>query len=177
MKRHAVLQVVLGAVAAGTGYLLVRAWATAAPSGGMMAGGMMDMMAPENMQGPMRTGMELFQRHDQVRRTVTALPNGIRATSESNDPQTAALLQKHVADMYQRLERDQPFPYPMSRSVPELFAKSARYRRRLEMLPHGIAVTETSDDPQMVALIHAHAREIDGFVAEGMPAMMRGMMQ
>lgn len=79
--------------------------------------------------------------------------------------------------MYQRLERDQPFPYPMSRSVPKLFAKSTLYRRRLEMLPHGIAVTETSDDPQMVALIRSHAREIDGFVADGMSAMMRGMMQ
>jgi len=29
----------------------------------------------------------------------------------------------------------------------------------------------------MVALIHAHVREIDKFVADGMPAMMRGMMQ
>jgi hypothetical protein len=30
---------------------------------------------------------------------------------------------------------------------------------------------------EMVELIQAHAREITGFVNEGMPAMMRGMMQ
>jgi hypothetical protein len=29
----------------------------------------------------------------------------------------------------------------------------------------------------MVAVIRAHTREIDGFVRDGMPAMMRGMMQ
>lgn len=177
MKRRAVLPLLLVAVATGTGYLLNRVRSVASASGGMMGGGMMDMMAPGNMRGPMRTGMSLFQRHDFVRRTVTTLPNGIKAVSESDDPQTATLLQEHVATMYQRLDQDQAFPYPMSRSVPALFAKSTQYRRRLDMLPRGIAVTETSDDPEMVALIHAHAREIDGFVADGMPAMMRGMMQ
>jgi hypothetical protein len=177
MKRRAVLQLILVAVATGTGYLLSRARSTALASDEMMDGGMMDMMSPDNMRGPMRSGMALFQRHCLVRRTVTMLPDGIKAVSESDDPQTATLLQEHVATMYQRLDHDQAFPYPMSRSVPALFAKSTRYRRRLEMLPRGIAVTETSDDPQMVALIRAHAREIDGFVADGMPAMMRGMMQ
>jgi hypothetical protein len=79
--------------------------------GGMM-GGMSDMM------GPMMTGMELFRRHDQIRRTVTILPNGIRAVTESDDPDVAALIQKHVSSMYQRIDQDQPFAYPMSRTVP-----------------------------------------------------------
>jgi len=121
----------------------------------------------------MRTGMALFQRHDFVRRTVTTLPIGIKTVSESDDPATATLLQEHVATMYERLDQDQAFPYPMSRSVPALFAKSRQYRCQLAMLPRGIAVTETSDDPHMVALIHVHVREIDKFVADGMPAMMQ----
>jgi hypothetical protein len=179
MERRALLRLLLVAAATGmTGYFLGRPRPSAiASSDGMMGGGMMDMMAPGNMSGPMRTGMALFQRHNQVRRSVTTLPNGIRAVSESDDPQTAELLTEHVASMYQRLDEEQSFPYPMSRSVSALFAKSTQYHRKLERLPRGIAVTETSEDPQMVALIHAHAREIDGFVADGMPAMMRGMMQ
>lgn len=145
-----------------------------------MGGGtneMMKMMMPGNMAGPMRTGMELFMRHAEIRRTVTALPDGIRAVTESDDPQTAALIQAHVSDMYQRLDRKRAFPYPMSRSVPAMFAHSTAYRRKLEATPKGVVVTETADDPAMVAIIRAHAHEINGFVHEGMPAMMRGMMR
>jgi len=72
----------------------------------------------------------LFQRQDFFRRTVTTLPNGIKAVSESDDPGTATLLQEHVATMYERLDQYQAFPYPMSRSVPALFAKSRQYRRQ-----------------------------------------------
>ena len=66
----------------------------------------------------------------------------------------------------------------MSRSVPAMFAHSTTYRRKLEATAKGVAVTETADDhPAMVTVIREHAREINGFVREGMPAMMRGMMQ
>lgn len=152
--------------------------ASAAPAGGMMDGGMDEMMKmPDNMMGPMRTGMELFMRHTEIRRSVTELPNGIHAVTESDDPQTAALIQAHVGDMYRRLDQNRAFPYPMSRSVPAMFAHSTAYRRKLETTPKGVAVTETSDDPAMVTVIRAHAREIDGFVCEGIPAMMRDRMQ
>jgi len=52
-----------------------------------------------------------------------------------------------------------------------------RYCRKLEVTAKGVAVTETASDADMIALIKAHAREITGFVDEGMPAMMRGMGQ
>jgi hypothetical protein len=132
---------------------------------------------PDNMMGPMRTGMELFMRHREIRRSVTELPNGIHAVTESDDPQTAALIQAHVSAMYQRLDQNRAFPYMMSRSVPAMFAHSTRYRRKLTATPKGVAVTETSDDPAMVAIIRQHARELNGFVRDGMPAMMREMMQ
>jgi hypothetical protein len=49
--------------------------------GGMMGGssGMMQMMRPDNMAGPMKTGMQLFMRHAEIHRIVTVLPNGVRA--------------------------------------------------------------------------------------------------
>lgn len=54
-----------------------------------------EMMKPENMMGPMRTGMELFQRHAEIKRTVTDLPDGVHVVTESADPQTVALIQAH----------------------------------------------------------------------------------
>ena len=124
----------------------------------------------------MRNGMELFARHAEIRRSVTELPNGIRAVTQSDDPQTAGLIQAHVSEMYQPLDRIRPFPYPMSRSVPAIFAHSAHCRRKLEATAKGVAVSETADGPAMVAVIREHAREITGFVREGMPAMVRGTM-
>jgi len=179
MRRQSVLRILTAAVGTAFGALILRwrpsdAVAAQTSMGDMMGGG---MMSPSNMNGPMRTGMELFHVHGEVRRTVTEIPGGVRAVSESDDPHTASLLQKHVSEMYARLDQNRTFPYPMSRSVPAMFANSTRYHRKLTVLPNGIAVTETSDDANMVKIIREHAREITGFVKDGMPAMMRNMMQ
>ncbi len=144
--------------------------------GGMMGGGMGGMMSPENMRGPMRTGMKLFERHKLIQRKVTELPNGVHDVTTSADPSTAALIKEHVGEMYARLAQDNPFPYPMSNSVPQMFANSTKYQRRLDILTDGVAVTETSSDPEMVAVIKAHAQELNRFAKDGMPAMMRGGM-
>ncbi|HVB78747.1 MAG TPA: hypothetical protein VNE82_02220 [Candidatus Binataceae bacterium] len=188
VKRRSFFRRLFAVFATGLGYLSgIRGAAARAGSsgvgaevmtgGGMMGGGMMGgMMSDENMRGPMRTGMELFARHAEIRRTVIDVPGGVRAETTSSNPKTAALIQEHVGEMYQRLEHGEPFPYPASRSVPAMFANSTHYRRKLDALANGVAVTETSADPEMVEVIRAHAREVTGFVKEGMPAMMRDMM-
>jgi hypothetical protein len=158
-----------------------RSMASATPAGGMM-GGMMsghdmnEMMAPGNMMGPMRLGMELFNRHASIQRKTDILPNGIIDTTTSGDPITAGIIKAHVLEMYQRLDQSQPFPYPMSSSVTTMFINNMAYRRSYKLLPDGIEVTEISDDPAMVKVLYAHAKELDGFAKYGMPAMMRGMM-
>src|SRR5579872_963295 len=179
MTRAFLLSLVARATAAGVAFFANALFVGRRPAqamGGMMGNEVTDMMGPDNMRGPMRTGMELFERHALIHRTVTNVPGGVRAVTESDDPQTASLIQAHVMEMYERLDQDRPFPYPMSRSVPAMFANSRRYQRTLARLPRGVAVTETSRDPKMVAVIRAHAREINGFVREGMPAMMHDMM-
>ncbi|MDA3877667.1 MAG: hypothetical protein PF483_11335 [Halothiobacillus sp.] len=173
MKRRSFLMTIV----AFFGYVFGRTGTAATQSQGMMAGGMCSMMSKENMQGPMRTGMELFQRHELIHRQVTELPNGVHVVTTSNDPATASIIKKHVVEMYARLDKNQPFPYPVSKSVPKMFANPTGYQRKLEVLPNGIAITETSADHEMVAVIRAHAQELNGFVKEGMPAMMREMMQ
>ena len=180
MRRRLFVRAVWLACGAAAARLLGLRPPAAAAAGSRMGGDideMMKMMMPGNMAGPMRTGMQLFMRHAQIRRTVTELPNGIHTVTQSDDPQTAALIRAHVSDMYRRLDQKRAFPYPMSRSVPVMFVHSTAYQRKLELIPKGVAVTETSDDSAMVAVIRAHAREISGFVREGMPAMMREMMR
>jgi hypothetical protein len=39
-----------------------------------------------------------------------------------------------------------------------------------------VIAEETADDPALTQAIRAHAGEVTGFVRDGMPAMMRGMM-
>jgi len=104
MQRRSFIQTFWVALAIGAARLLglrpqaASAAPSATPTGDMMDGNMMggndmaEMMAPGNMAGPMRTGMELFMRHAQIRRTVTELPNGVHAATESDDPRTAALI-------------------------------------------------------------------------------------
>ena len=59
--------------------------------------------------------------------------------------------------------------------LPALFRNSRRYRRSLTNTARGVAVVETSDDPRVTA-IRSHAAEVTGFVEDGMPAMMAGMI-
>jgi organic hydroperoxide reductase OsmC/OhrA len=65
-------------------------------------------------------------------------------------------------------------------SVRELLRMRLRlltsYRRDLAFTAEGVVVTETSSDPRITTAIRAHAQEVSGFVHDGMPAMMRGMM-
>lgn len=168
------------AMVAGLFGSLAGLWATRgsgpAVAGMMENGGMGAMMSPENMSGPMRTGMALFQNHKLIRRTVTELPNGVYDVTTSTDPATAMLIKEHVAEMYHRLDQKRAFPYPMSPSVTTMFERSTGYERKLELLPDGVAVRETSSDPKMVAVIRAHAQELNRFARDGMPAMMRSMM-
>ncbi len=167
MKRCTVLRL-LAALGLGAGTAGVTTLASSA-AGGMMG---RDSMGSS---GDMNLVMALFRNHQSIRRTVEDLPNGIRATTESDDPQVAALIRAHVAAMYQRIALNRPFTM-MSPTLPALFRNKQRYDRRLTMTPKGVAVTETSADRHLVAVIQAHGREVTGFVNDGMAAMMRDMM-
>lgn len=119
----------------------------------------------------------LFARHTEIRRTVTEIPGGVRATTESDSPDLVARLQAHVSDVYTRLDRGiAVMGAATSATLPTLVSNAGNYRRRLAPTPTGIAIEETSDDPALVQVIRDHAREVSGFVADGMPAGMGTMM-
>ena len=139
--------------------------------GGIMRTGMMGSATEADMS----SYMNLFDRHTEIRRTVEAIDGGVRTTTESNAPDLVVQLQAHVSSMYTHLNQHAEVTC-MSSSLPTLFRNSSGYRRELTLTAKGVLVTETSTDPQLANAIRAHAQEVSGFVRDGMPAMMRGMM-
>lgn len=119
--------------------------------------------------------MNMFMRHGELRRSVEDIPGGIRTTTESDAPDLIAELQAHVSSMYSHLDQAAEVTC-MSSSLPTLFRRAPDYHRQITFTANGVVAEETSNDPQLTDAIRAHAREVTGFVADGMPAMMRDMM-
>jgi hypothetical protein len=143
----------------------------ARPDGGMMGSGMMGNTSPADMN----VYMEMFNRHNEIKRVVEQIPGGVRTTTQSDAPDLTAQLHTHVSTMYSHLQQGDEMTC-MSRTLPTLFQNANNYRRQLTLTPTGVIAEETSDDPHLTDVIREHAKEIDGFVREGMSAMMRGMM-
>ncbi len=140
------------------------------------------LIAQHMMHGGMRNGdmaiiHQLFADRSQIHRTVEEIPGGMRSLTESNNPQVAALIQQHVASMYKRLEDGREFSMMnMSRTIPIMFRNADRYQRQFAQTATGLVVTETSNNSDMTNIIKEHAREVDRFIAEGMPGMGGNMM-
>jgi hypothetical protein len=134
-------------------------------------GGMMGNVGPADMS----IYMEMFNRHREISRVVEEIPGGVRTTTESESPDLVALLHTHVPSMYSHLDQRAEITC-MSQSLPTLFRHADRYSRRLTLTPKGVIAEETADDPNLTQAIRSHAREVTGFVREGMPAMMGPMM-
>jgi hypothetical protein len=64
----------------------------------------------------------------------------------------------------------------LSSSLPTLFGRAGDYQRQITLTAKGLVVVETASDPDLTDAIRAHAREVIGFVVQGMPAMMQGMI-
>ncbi|WP_409366036.1 hypothetical protein [Mycolicibacterium novocastrense] len=125
--------------------------------------------------GEMSQYMNMFMRHGELRRSVEDIPGGIRTVTESDSADLVAELQSHVAAMYARLDQGAEMMC-MSSSLPTLFRRAPDYQRQLTFTANGVIAEETATDPEVTRAIREHGREVTGFVVDGMPAMMRGMM-
>jgi hypothetical protein len=89
----------------GLGYVLrsifVDAWRNPMSSGGANAGPGFGGATGMDMS----MYMEMFSRHNEIRRTVEEIPGGVRTTTESDSPDLAALLHEHVPSMYSHLDQ------------------------------------------------------------------------
>ena len=121
--------------------------------------------------GPaMRADQEVFHfllaRHAEIDRTVKGLDNGVETLTESGQPDVAKKIQEHVAAMHKRVKEGRGLRYWDDLFV-AIFRKHASIKMSVEKTEKGVRVTETSDDPIVVALIQAHAEVVSKFVAQG----------
>ena len=108
----------------------------------------------------------LLGNHESIRREVKEIPNGIEATTESDNAEIAELIQDHVAAMKVRIEHGGRLRQwdPMFVAV---FDHADKIRMEYEKTPKGMKVREVSDDPYVARLIQAHAKMVSGFAARG----------
>ena len=147
-----------------------------------MGSGMMGM-GPGMMGGNATTGElsdihDLFSNHDQIKRTVTNLPDGIRTVTESDDPEVAATIKKHVAEMGKRVEegRDPGLPIETP-ALHAIFRDKDKIKTAYETTDKGIIVVQTSADASAVKALQDHAAEVSDLARRGMVAAHEAMMK
>lgn len=112
---------------------------------------------------------ELLQEHQQIKRQTRLIDNGIVATTTSDNPHLAKVIQQHVVGMEKRFDMGRAI-----RSWDPLFAALFEYKDELHMdykaIKNGVEATLTTDNPKLLALIHAHDATLHGFVKRGFEA-------
>jgi len=108
----------------------------------------------------------LLSHREQIRRTITQRADGVDTLTESDDPDVAAGIQKHVHAMHTRV-RDGRGIHLRDPLFREVFRNAESVTMTVTDTDHGVRVVETSADPYVAALIQAHAEVVSGFIANG----------
>lgn len=121
---------------------------------------------------------DMFMNHDRIKRTVTNLPDGIRTVTESDDPELAAVIASHVAGMIERVKagRDPKLPI-QSPTLETIFRNRDKIQTKIDATANGVAVVQTSSDPETIVALQTHAAEVSDLVKRGMIAAHEGMMK
>lgn len=132
---------------------------------GHHAGEMPHMQDMQNIHG-------LFDEVKAIRRTVIKRDDGVEATTESDNPKVASMLQAHVQQMKRRLDQGHPIRMwdPLYAA---LFQNYKQVKLEIAQTPKGVRIVQTGRNPQAVKLIHAHAEAVTGFVNNGYKDMHR----
>lgn len=117
----------------------------------------------------MTTLHAMFADRDKIQRTITTLPDGAEAVTESDDEKIASLIQQHVPAMEARVTGNDPLP-PMTFHpiFVELIKHSDKYALTYEETEKGMKVKYASDDPYVVMLVQEHAKLVSRFIQNGM---------
>jgi hypothetical protein len=120
----------------------------------------------------------MFQNFTRITREVTNLPDGIRTVTFSEDQELMGVVTSHVVGMIARVEdgRD-PKVFIQSPTLDILFERRDSIVTTIEQSDAGIVVTQTSDDPEVVAALQTHAAEVSDMVDRGMEAVHEAMMR
>ena len=118
----------------------------------------------------------LYENHKDLTRTVENLPNGIRTVTETDNADLRDALASHIMSMTLRIDekRDPEIPI-QSLTLDILFEKSELITTEMEHTDTGVAIVQTSDDPDVVAALQTHAAEVSDLAARGMQAAHEAM--
>ena len=120
----------------------------------------------------------IFTQHQGIRRRVSPLFNGIVTTTESDDPALRDAIIGHVAMMVTRLEAGRnPEVMIQSPTLDALFKVYDQIDTTTVATPTGVKVTQTSANPEVVALLQKHAGEVSDMSVRGMQAVHERMMK
>lgn len=109
---------------------------------------------------------ELLRHHATIKRSVQEVPEGVTTTTTTSRPELVGILRTHVRQMAQRIEGGWPIRMwdPVFRCV---FEHAHEIKMDIKDVEGGVAVTETSTNPDVVPLIRAHARKVAQFAEQG----------
>jgi hypothetical protein len=145
---------------------------------GQMGLGMMGMNGGSATAAEHSDIRDLFLNHESIKRTVTNLPDGIRTVTESDDPQVATTIKKHVAEMGKRVEqgRDPGLPIESS-ALHSIFRDKDKIKTAFEVTEKGVVVVQTSTDATAVKALQDHAAEVTDLAQRGIVAAHEAMMK
>ncbi len=108
---------------------------------------------------------------ESIVREVEEIENGVVTVTRSpEDPEAAAMLQRHVGEM-KDLMAEGGRVRVWDPLFSEIFDRYEEVDMVVEKIDGGVRVTETSQDPEVVKLIQAHARKVSDFLARGPAAV------
>lgn len=137
---------------------------------GMMSG---EMRMDPTMMRDMHVIHGLLMSHGEIRREVEDIPGGVRTVTTSSVPEVTQAIRTHVRQMKCRIEEGRSIRR-MDPLFREIFQHHDEIEMRVEDVPGGVRVVETSEDPQVTLLIRQHARRaVSEFVEGGMRRAMR----
>lgn len=119
----------------------------------------------------------MFRNFETMTRSVETLPDGIRTTTFSEDPEIMGVLVSHVMGMIDRVDEGRdPQVFIQSPTLDILFERRASITTMIDWTETGaIVVQQTSDDPEVVAALQTHAAEVTDMADRGMQAVHEAM--
>lgn len=118
----------------------------------------------------------LLSDHTKIRRTVAHRQEGelgiVEATTESDDPEIAALIIDHAEAMKERMIAGAPVRI-WDPVFEELFKRHDKITIELQRTTKGVKIVESSRDPETIALMRSHAMGVSEFIREGPAASGR----
>jgi uncharacterized protein (TIGR01244 family) len=114
----------------------------------------------------------LLTDHTKIRRVVTFRADGVDAVTESDDPDVARRIKDHAQRMKIRMDQGATVRF-WDPVFSELFENHDKVKLAVTITEKGVSISESSEDPAVVSLLHAHASGLSDFVREGHAAGRR----